>query len=328
MKQQILFAALIAGALFAEGGSNMPMLKWAGKDKVVNHHNEVPFRVLERKWGHGAASSPENMIIHGDNLAALKSLLPRYEGKVKCIYIDPPYNTGNEGWVYNDNVNDPQIKKWLGEVVGKEGEDFSRHDKWLCMMYPRLRLLQKLLAEDGIIFISIDDTESAHLRLICDEIFGSNNFLANIAWEKVCVLFDFHSRLFSGHAGNVEISGLSETMGGEINAGLPPNDGTPIAPEAAFGLPLPVAPHGALENVSPDNEQAVQVIGVQELPGLLAPLLVSVRADQLINIEIRAYRYQYLSSRHSIRTCVRRLRCGRRGSCMRSDPSQANQPSP
>ena len=155
MKQQILFAALIAGALFAEGGSNMPMLKWAGKDKVVNHHNEVPFRVLERKWGHGAASSPENMIIHGDNLAALKSLLPRYEGKVKCIYIDPPYNTGEEGWVYNDNVNDPQMKKWLGEVVGKEGEDFSRHDKWLCMMYPRLRLLQKLLSEDGTIFISI-----------------------------------------------------------------------------------------------------------------------------------------------------------------------------
>ena len=179
----------------------MPMLKWAGKDKVVNHHNEVPFRVLERKWGFRAAKperpekpeipefpkrpgAAENMIIHGDNLAALKSLLPRYEGKVKCIYIDPPYNTGNEGWVYNDNVNDPQIKKWLGEVVGKEGEDFSRHDKWLCMMYPRLRLLQKLLAEDGIIFISIDDTESAHLRLICDEIFGNNNFLANIAWEK------------------------------------------------------------------------------------------------------------------------------------------------
>ncbi len=184
MKQQILFAALIAGALFAEGGSNMPMLKWAGKDKVVNHHNEVPFRVLERKWGHGEASSPENMIIHGDNLAALKSLLPRYEGKVKCIYIDPPYNTGNEGWVYNDNVNDPQIKKWLGEVVGKEGEDFSRHDKWLCMMYPRLRLLQKLLAPDGAIFISIDDNEFASLRLICDEIFGAHNFVATFTWKS------------------------------------------------------------------------------------------------------------------------------------------------
>ena len=166
------------------------MLEWMGKQKVVNHHNDVPFHVLERKYSfdakgkHEEDNGSENMIIHGDNLVALKSLLPRYEGRVKCIYIDPPYNTGNEGWVYNDNVNDPQIKKWLNKVVGKEGEDFSRHDKWLCMMYPRLKLLQKLLSHDGIIFISIDDTEQARLRLICDEIFGANNFLANIAWEK------------------------------------------------------------------------------------------------------------------------------------------------
>lgn len=166
----------------------MPMLKWAGKDKVVNHHNEVPFRVLERKWefpgGSQSAAAAENMIIHGDNLAALKSLLPRYEGRVKCIYIDPPYNTGNEGWVYNDNVNDPQIRKWLGEVVGKEGEDFSRHDKWLCMMYPRLRLLQKLLSSDGAIFISIDDNEFSRLRFMCDEVFGQDNFVASLIWRK------------------------------------------------------------------------------------------------------------------------------------------------
>lgn len=168
----------------------MPTLEWIGKEKVVNHHLDVPYRVLERRYSydengkHEEDNGSENMIIRGDNLEALKSLLPRYEGKVKCIYIDPPYNTGNEGWVYNDNVNDPKIKKWLGEVVGKEGEDLSRHDKWLCMMYPRLKLLQKLLAEDGIIFISIDDTEAAVLRLICDEIFGSVNFLANVAWEK------------------------------------------------------------------------------------------------------------------------------------------------
>lgn len=167
----------------AKGEYKMPMLKWAGKEKVVNHHNDVPFRVLERKWafGDGVSTNGENMVVHGDNLAALKALLPQYEGRVKCIYIDPPYNTGNEGWVYNDNVNDPQIKKWLGEVVGKEGEDFSRHDKWLCMMYPRLRLLQKLLAEDGAIFISIDDNEKFNLKLICDEIFGSPNFVADIA---------------------------------------------------------------------------------------------------------------------------------------------------
>lgn len=168
----------------------MPTLEWIGKDKVVNHHQEVPYRVLERQYSydeagqHAEDNGSENMIIHGDNLEALKALLPQYEGKVKCIYIDPPYNTGNEGWVYNDNVNDPKIKKWLGEVVGKEGEDLSRHDKWLCMMYPRLKLLQRLLAEDGAIFISIDDVEFYNLRLICNEIFGDHNFIATIIWRK------------------------------------------------------------------------------------------------------------------------------------------------
>ena len=168
----------------------MPTLEWIGKDKVVNHHQEVPYRVLGRQYSydeagqHAEDNGSENMIIHGDNLEALKALLPRYEGKVKCIYIDPPYNTGNEGWVYNDNVNDPKIKRWLGEVVGKEGEDLSRHDKWLCMMYPRLKLLQRLLAEDGAIFISIDDVEFYNLRLICNEIFGDHNFIATIIWRK------------------------------------------------------------------------------------------------------------------------------------------------
>ena len=168
----------------------MSTLEWIGKDKVINHHLDVPYRVLERKYSfdengqHEEDNGSENMIIHGDNLDALKSLLPQYEGRVKCIYIDPPYNTGNEGWVYNDNVNDPRIKKWLGEVVGKEGEDLSRHDKWLCMMYPRLKLLQRLLSDDGVIFISIDDTEYANLKCICDEIFGSNCFVSNIAWQR------------------------------------------------------------------------------------------------------------------------------------------------
>lgn len=161
----------------------MPTLEWIGKEKVVNHHQQVPFRVLKQKYAYNADDS-DNMIIHGDNLEALKSLLPRYESKVKCIYIDPPYNTGNEGWVYNDNVNDPKIKKWLGEVVGKEGEDLSRHDKWLCMMYPRLKLLQKLLADDGAIFISIDDNELYNLKAICDEIFGASCFVANIIWRS------------------------------------------------------------------------------------------------------------------------------------------------
>jgi adenine-specific DNA-methyltransferase len=167
----------------------MPTLTWVGKDKVVNHHLDVPFRVLQRESHFDApegtpANSTDNRIIHGDNLAALKSLLPEFEGKINCIYIDPPYNTGNESWVYNDAVNDPKIKKWLGQVVGKEGEDLSRHDKWLCMMYPRLKLLYRLLAKDGVIFISIDDNEQANLKLICDEIFGAGNFVANFVWQK------------------------------------------------------------------------------------------------------------------------------------------------
>ena len=165
----------------------MPTLEWIGKSKVINHHQDVPFRVLERKYSfdengqHDEDNGSENMIIRGDNLEALKALLPREEGRGKCIYIDPPYNTGNEGWVYNDNVNDPKIKKWLGEVVGKEGEDLTRHDKWLCMMYPRLKLLQKLLADDGVIFVSLDFHEQPFMRLIMDEIFGASNYVSEIA---------------------------------------------------------------------------------------------------------------------------------------------------
>ena len=169
----------------------MPTLNWIGKDKVVNHHTEVPFRVLEHKYGFRGDNPSDtsethsgNKIIHGDNLEALKALLPEYEGKIDCVYIDPPYNTGNEGWVYNDNVNDPQIRKWLGEVVGAEGEDLSRHDKWLCMMYPRLILLKKLLKNDGLIFISINDYELNRLYLICDEIFSISNNVATFVWKS------------------------------------------------------------------------------------------------------------------------------------------------
>ena len=184
----------------------MPTLNWIGKEQIINHHNDVPFRVLERKYTFGEIRNEKlgirnegnadnqisnstfqisnSKIIHGDNLEALKALLPEYEGRIKCIYIDPPYNTGNENWVYNDNVNSLKIRKWLGQVVGKESEDLSRHDKWLCMMYPRLVLLQKLLSDDGAIFISIDDNEQANLKLICDEIFGANNFVMSITWRR------------------------------------------------------------------------------------------------------------------------------------------------
>jgi adenine-specific DNA-methyltransferase len=165
----------------------MPTLQFKGKTFVQNHHLAVPFHQLvpqPDKSHTEKVSLNDNLIIHGDNLTALKALLPTYAGKVKCIYIDPPYNTGNEGWVYNDNVKSPLIKEWIGRVVGKEGEDLVRHDKWLCMMMPRLKLLRELLSDDGAIFISIDDNEQAFLILLMNEIFGESNFRAQITWQK------------------------------------------------------------------------------------------------------------------------------------------------
>ena len=166
----------------------MPTLNWIGKEKVQTHHLDVSYRIMEHGYGFTAENGEQfdpvesgNKIIYGDNLEALKSLLPFYEGKIDCIYIDPPYNTGNEQWVYNDNVNHPKIKRWLGQVVGKESEDLSRHDKWLCMMYPRLQLLKQLLSSTGVIFISINYFEDSSLKLICDEIFGRGNFVSQIA---------------------------------------------------------------------------------------------------------------------------------------------------
>jgi adenine-specific DNA-methyltransferase len=163
----------------------MPTLEWIGKEKVINHHQVVPFKILDKEYTFNAKNISKNMIINGDNLIALKSLLPKFQNKIDIIYIDPPYNTGTkEGkWIYSDNVDDPRIKKWLGETVGAEGEDLSRHDKWLCMMYPRLKLLHQLLNDQGVIFISIDENELFHLKMLCDEIFGSNNFGAILTVE-------------------------------------------------------------------------------------------------------------------------------------------------
>ncbi len=164
----------------------MPTLDWIGKKAVLNHHREVPFHLLkcDKPLSVGDADSG-NLLVQGDNLLALKALLPYYAGKVKCIYIDPPYNTGNENWVYNDAVNSPEMKSWLGRAVGAEAEDLSRHDKWLCMMYPRLLLLREFLAEDGAIFISIDDNEVQNLRGLMDEVFGKRNFVATVIWQKM-----------------------------------------------------------------------------------------------------------------------------------------------
>ena len=164
----------------------MPSLQFKGKVFVENHHLAVPFHELQPVRSKGLsekASLHDNLIIEGDNLAALKALLPTYHGKVKCIYIDPPYNTGNERWAYNDNVNSPMMRDWLGKVVDRE--DLTRHDKWCCMMLPRLKLLRELLLDDGAIFVSIDDNEVHRLRSLMDEVFGEENFLATAVWQKI-----------------------------------------------------------------------------------------------------------------------------------------------
>ena len=156
----------------------MPSLNWIGKEKIVNHDKDVPFRLLRKNKKYSLGES-ENLILEGDNLEALKALMPFYYGKIKCIYIDPPYNTGNEKWVYNDRVNSPKIKEWLGKVV--DFDDLTRHDKWLCMMYPRLKLLADLLDKEGVIFVSIDENELTHLLKIMEEIFESVDV---IIWKK------------------------------------------------------------------------------------------------------------------------------------------------
>jgi adenine-specific DNA-methyltransferase len=163
----------------------MPTLNWTGKEAVVTHHLRVPTRPLRDvpALGCGVRDSG-NLIVEGDNLVALKSLLPAYAGRVKCVYIDPPYNTGHGGWVYNDNVNSPALREWLARAVGRGGEDLSRHDKWLCMMYPRLALLRQLLRDDGVIFVSIDETEFAGLVHLLDEIFGRECRLAHFTWVR------------------------------------------------------------------------------------------------------------------------------------------------
>ena len=164
----------------------MPTLDFKGKHHIYAHHLSVPYRQLKldesRSWN--PSGEEDNLIVQGDNLHALKALLPRYANRVKCIYIDPPYNTGNEGWVYNDNVNNPPMQEWFQKHNPIDNEDLERHDKWLCMMWPRLQLLKELLTEDGVIFISIDDNELHHLRMLMDEIFDAANFVTQFVWNK------------------------------------------------------------------------------------------------------------------------------------------------
>ena len=171
----------------------MPALEFKGKEVVYAHHLGAPFHPLapdaaksfppKKKGGKNApALAGANLLIHGDNLLALKALMPEYAGRVNCVCIDPPYNTGGEGWIYNDNANSIHMRRWLKKTVDRE--DLERHDKWLCMMWPRIRLLRELMAEDGFIFVFIDDNEQHHLRMMMDEIFGEENFVGVVAWKK------------------------------------------------------------------------------------------------------------------------------------------------
>ena len=164
----------------------MPGLEFKGKQHIYAHHLTVAYRPLVADLGRSVnpVEADDNLIIHGDNLHALKALVPRFAGRVKCVYIDPPYNTGNEGWHYNDKVNSPLMREWLRQVGPVDGEDLERHDKWLCMMWPRLHLLRELLSEDGVIFVSIDDNEQHHLRLMMDEVFGPANFVETFIWRS------------------------------------------------------------------------------------------------------------------------------------------------
>ncbi len=163
----------------------MPVLDWIGKKAVVNHHREVPYRLIHCD-GELSAGDPDsgNLLVQGDNLEALKALLPYYAGKVKCIYIDPPFNTGSEDWIYNDNNNHPEIKSWLGKVVKGEDDDLTRHDKWLCMMYPRIRLLREFLSKDATLFLHIDDNELSYAITLFDEIFGRKNRVFIAAFKQ------------------------------------------------------------------------------------------------------------------------------------------------
>ncbi|MCY3864930.1 MAG: site-specific DNA-methyltransferase [Chloroflexi bacterium] len=200
----------------------MPTLEFKGKNHIYAHHLTVPYRPLQLDESRSLLSEPQrgdtpltdqNLIIHGDNLEALKALLPHYAGRVKCIYIDPPYNTGNEGWCYNDNVNSPMMQAWLEENKSVDGEDLERHDKWLCMMWPRLHLLRELLTDDGVIFISIDYNEEHHLRMLMNEVFGEVQYRNTFAVarvkknirerEKIRALnFGYNSVLFYGKSEN------------------------------------------------------------------------------------------------------------------------------
>lgn len=216
----------------------MPTLEFKGKQFVYSHHLGVPFRELQvvpEKSLPAKGKQPsldDNLIIHGDNLEALKALLPTHAGKVDCIFIDPPYNTGEEGWCYNDNVRSPLMKEWLKKSANPvDKDDLERHDKWLCMMWPRINLLKELMSSRGSIWVTVDDHELHRLRMLMDEVIGQDKFVANIVWQH-SVQGKGYSDIFSVHHnhilvyGNEDFSfdGLDRTDEDNVNYSNPDND--------------------------------------------------------------------------------------------------------
>lgn len=261
----------------------MPHLEFAGKPRVYAHHLSIPFRplvpVLDLSVPPPHRDTPptdDNLIIHGDNLDALKSLIPRYASRVNCIYIDPPYNTGNEGWIYNDNVNSPMIRKWIEKQQPVDEEDLERHDKWLCMMWPRLVLLRELLAETGTIFVSIDDNEVHHLRAIMDEIFGEEHFMASISWQHRHGRSN-NARLFSNQREHILVYRRSAAVE-RIRVGREPDlDETYRNPDDD--------PRGAWSSVSYQNPATKE-----ERPNLVYPIL-NPHTGREVNHPTHAWKY-------------------------------------
>ena len=280
----------------------MPTLDFKGKPFVYSHHLSVPFRGLEIDEGKSmpSGSGPsldDNLIIHGDNLHALKALMPKYAGKVDVIYIDPPYNTGNEGWIYNDNVNSPLMKEWLGETV--DGEDLERHDKWLCMMWPRLTLLKEMLKPTGAIIVNIDDTEVGNLRMLMDEIFGSNNFVSNIVWQKKYSPQN-DAKLFSAMHDHILVYAKSIE---DVRLNLLPR----TAKQDAAYKNLDNDPRGPWKATDSTCNKSRK-----QRPNLYYPITNPNTAEEILPLETRVWRYSEES--HSSKAADNRVYWGKDGS--------------
>lgn len=161
----------------------MVKINFVGKEKAEHLALSLIKAPLETTTMSRSLNDYGNIIIQGDNLSGLKTLLPVYGENIKCAYIDPPYNTGSESWNFNDNLSKDSIESWFRVEFG-EGAPADRHDKWLCFMLPRLILIRQMLSDNGVVFISIDDIEYAGLKILMDEIFGEDNFLANLVWDS------------------------------------------------------------------------------------------------------------------------------------------------